>query len=65
MKTVVVTNSIVGTIIQVCLISSAAHVIQEDSSNSTNEDAIVVNNSECYCICKLCKKINSSQLSPI
>ena len=50
------TNSPVSAIIKVCLIPSAAHIIQEDSSNSTTKDAIIVCRSECYCIYKLCSK---------
>ena len=54
MMTVVVTNSTVSAIIQVCLISSAVNLIQEDGSNSRTKDpAIHIN---CYCICKLEKQ---------
>ena len=51
-RTVMDTNSIVRTIIKVCLIPSAVHIIQEDWSTSRTKDAIVVLSGDCYCICK-------------
>ena len=50
--TVVDPNSIVGATTDICLIPSAVHIIQEDRSSSRSKETIVVNLSECYCICK-------------
>lgn len=47
MKTVVVTNSSVRTVVEICLIPSAAHLIQKDRSSATTK-----NISKCYYICK-------------
>ena len=47
------TNPPVRAISKVCLIPSAAHIIQEDRSNSMKKGAAT--NVDCYCICKLCK----------
>ena len=41
-------------ITEVCLISSAANLIQEDGSNSRTKDPVI--NIDCYCICKLEKQ---------
>ena len=49
---------------KVCLIPTTAHISQPDWSSSRTKDAIVVHTSECYCICKLCKR-NKFTLSPI
>lgn len=46
------------------LIPTTAHISQPDWSSSRTKDAIVVHTSECYCICKLCKR-NKFTLSPI
>ena len=54
MTTVVVTNSSVSAISEVCLISSAVNIIQEDGSNSRTKDPVI--NIDCYCICKLEKQ---------
>ena len=49
--TVVDTNSSVCATTQDCLISTAAHIVQEDGSSSRRKGAIVVLISDCYCIC--------------
>ena len=49
--TVVDTNSIMRATTQDCLISTAAHIVQEDGSSSRRKGAIVVLISDCYCIC--------------
>ena len=56
MKTVMKTNSNVKALSEVGLIPSTAHIVQEDRSNPTNKDAIIVHLIECYCICRLYNK---------
>ena len=57
MITVVDTNSSVRAIIKVGLISSAAHIIQEDRSSSRSKDTIIVHLIECYGVCRWHNKI--------
>ena len=54
MITVVVTNSTMRAIIKVCLISSAANIIQEDGVSPRTKDPVI--NIDCYCIYKLGKQ---------
>ena len=50
------TNSNVKALSEVCLIPSTAHIVQEDRSNPTSKDTIIVHLIECYCICRLYNK---------
>ena len=61
-NTIMDTNFSVSTIIKICLISSAAHIIQEDKSSSRTKDVPI---SDCYCFCKLCNKSEVIQLASI
>ena len=46
-------NPTVRTVSQVCLISSAGHIIQEDGSISRAKDVVLLRDG--YCICKVHK----------